>query len=567
MTDYGNLPTQPLVVLRDLPDYGSLPTQPLPVLPGRGTADAGESDRGLVRSGRHVVVAGVVGRVTGFARTIALAAILGTAAVGDAFNGANTLPNMVYELLLGSVFASALLPVLTRARHHDRSRSPMFTQRLIVAALLASAALTAVAVVCAPLAVRVFVADAAQRRLATTFAYLLLPQIFWYAATVLLGAVLNVRDRFGAAAWAPVVNNVIALATCGVFVLLPGPVTLTPTSMTTAQILTLGIGTTAGIAGQAVWVAVALRRTGFRWSRRVRPLPYTWRPVRIALPMMGWLLAYAAISQIGVVVTTRVAFDHHGVSVFNYADLLFQVPYGILAASLLTVLMPRISRAAAAGDRAAMIADLGRGARYLTVALVPMSMGLALLGPVVAAVVFTGRVDGESARLIGATVAASSFGLAPYAVVLLQMRIFYADNDTRTPTLINVVMVATKLVVVAAGVAVLPAHLVVVALGVAASMSYLAGAVTGHVLLRGRYGLLGFSAVAATFTRVIWATVAGGAACAAVMAVAAHTVGAATLGRVLVLIVGAAAGAGGFLLAARAIGIPEVRHTRTLLTV
>ncbi|MFE9581113.1 lipid II flippase MurJ [Nocardia sp. NPDC006044] len=110
-------------------DYGNLPTQPLPL--GTRTPEAPRwkgvqprSARGaLARAGGQVALAGVVSRLTGFTRTIVLAALLGTAAVGDAYTGANNLPNMVYELLLGSVFASAVVPLLTRARRHGRKHS------------------------------------------------------------------------------------------------------------------------------------------------------------------------------------------------------------------------------------------------------------------------------------------------------------------------------------------------------------------------------------------------------------------------------------------------------------
>ncbi|WP_067995399.1 murein biosynthesis integral membrane protein MurJ [Nocardia pseudobrasiliensis] len=521
---------------------------------------------GLARAGGHVAVAGLISRITGFAKTIVVAAAIGAAAVGDSYNLANNMPNMVYELILGSVFASAVVPLLMRSRGLGRARSHEFTQRVLVAAVLGLAAVTAVAVLCAPLLVRLLGAGAERRGLTTLFAYLLLPEIFFYGITVMLTAVLNVRDSFAAAAWAPVVNNVVVLATAGVFVLLPGPVTLTPTSMTTAQVLTLGLGTTAGIAGQAAWVAVALRRNGFHWNFRVRPIPYTWRPVRAATPLLTWVLCYAAISQIGVAVTMRVASDHGGISVYTYADPLFQVPYGILAASLLTVLMPRLSRAAAAGDRPAVIADLGRGARYLTVAMVPMTVAMALLGPVFTAVVFTGRVDADSARLIGAAVAASAFGLAPFALVMLQMRVFYADNDTRTPTLINLAMVATKVSVLAVSAAALPDHAVVVMLSVAGSAAYLVGALAGHLLLRRRYGLLGFSTVAVTFARASWAAALAGWSCLIAMAAARHAVADPMLARLLTLAAGASIGVAVFLLAARALGIPEIRNARTILT-
>lgn len=551
-------------------DYGSFPTQPLPIarprkpIELRGVNPSAHPDA-AARAGRQLALAGMVSRVTGFARTLAVAAVLGTAAVGDAYNGANNFPNMVYELLLGSVLAAAVVPVLIRARRHSRKHSREFTQRLMLAIVLVLAVVTAATVACAPLIARVFVDDPGQRHLTTLLAYLLLPQIFFYGLTVIAGAVLNVRDSFATAAWAPVVNNAIVLVTCGIFVLLPGPIALTPATMTTAQVLTLGIGTTAGIAGQAAWVITALRRNGFEWSWHVRPLPYTWRPVRAGLPVLGWLLVYAAISQVGVIVSMRIAFAYGGVSISGYADLLFQVPYGILAVSVLTVLMPRISRAAARGDRPAMLADLARGARYLTTALVPVTMAMILLVPALAPLVFTGRVGVADAHLIGTVVACSAFGLGPFALVMLQMRVFYADNDTRTPALMNLVMVATKVGTVTLSAVFLSHQAVIVMLGVSGSLSYVAGALTGHLLLRRRHGLLGFSAVAATFRNVAWATACAGIAGLLAISLTHHLIPTVSLERLLSPAVGAMALATVFVLVARAIGIPELRIVRTLL--
>ncbi|MGW4245155.1 murein biosynthesis integral membrane protein MurJ, partial [Nocardia sp. NPDC004722] len=358
----------------------------------------------------------------------------------------------------------------------------------------------------------------------------------------------------------------IVLGTCGVFALLPGPVTLTPGTMTTAQVLTLGLGTTAGIAGQAAWVVAALRHSGFRWSWRARPLPYTLRPVRVGVPIVGWLLVYAAISQVSVAVTMRVAFDHDGVSVNNYAELLFQVPYGILAASVLTVLMPRISRAAAGHDHRAVLADLSRGARYLFTALIPISMAMSLLGPTFATLVFTGRVDPQAARLIGLAIACSAFGLAPFALVMLQMRVFYAYRDTRTPTLINLVMVVTKVAIVTLTATLCTGPVVVVMLGVASSFAYVTGAVTGHLLLRHRHGPLGFGIVAASAHRVAQATVLAGATTLATVFLTTTTITAPTTAQITTLAAGFTSGTLVFLLAAKAIGIPELRVARALVT-
>lgn len=525
----------------------------------------GDSRSTFARATGAVAVATAASRATGLVRTLALAAVLGTAAVGDAYNGANSMPNMVYELLLGGVMSSVFVPALARARLRGRTCSRVFTQRLLLATVLAAAAVTTLAVACAPILVTALVSDAEQSQLATVLAYLLLPEIFFYAIAATVTAVLNVRDSYAPAAWAPVVNNLVVLATVGVFAAVPGPVTLLPSTMTTAQVLVLGVGTTTGIVVQAIWTVAALRRTGFRWSWQVRPVPYTWRPVRVGATLLGWVLLYVAISQVGVAVVLKAAFSHGGVSTYTYADLLFQVPYGILGVSLLTVLMPRISHAVAVGDRDGLVSDMGRAARYSVVALVPAAVAMALLGPMLTTVLFVGRIDVDAARLIGVALALSAFGLPPFALVMLQMRVFYAGSDMRTPTLINAGMVATKIAVVALVVTTLPDSSIVVMLPVASSLSYLVGAVSGHLALRRRYGLLGFHNVLGTFSRALWASIVTGAICVVAVGLSHHLLAnprqaaAATLAAVAVL------GVPTFLLAARKIGIPEIRNARALL--
>ncbi|MBM4522577.1 virulence factor MviN [Rhodococcus hoagii] len=524
-----------------------------------------ESGGGIARTTGAVAVATVASRATGFLRTVALAAVLGTAAVGDAYNGANGLPNMVYELLLGGVLSSVLVPALARARMRGRAHSRLFAQRLLLASLLGAAIVTVAAVLAAPYVVPALVRDPEQSQLATMLAYLLLPEIVFLTIAATVTAVLNVSDSYAPAAWAPVVNNGVVLAAAVSFVLLPGPVTLTPTSMTTAQILVVGIGTTAGIGAQAARTVRALRRTGFRWSWRVRPVPYTLRPVRVGARMIGWILVYVVTSQVGVAVVLRVAFSHDGVSTYTYADLLFQMPYGVLAVSLLTVLMPRIARAVAEGDRAVLIDDMGRAARYSVVALVPAVVAMTLLGPVLTTTVFVGNIDVPAARTIGTALALSAFGLAPFALVMLQMRVFYAGNDMRTPALINIAMVSMKIAVVGASAVTLPSHTVVVMLPVAGSLAYVVGMTCGHLCLRRRYGLLGFRAVAETFVRVLWASVAAGVFCIAAVGLAhlliddPRTAAAATLAAAVTF------GVPAFLLAAKAIGIPEVHNAKALL--
>ncbi|MFI5500993.1 lipid II flippase MurJ [Nocardia asteroides] len=286
---------------------------------------------------------------------------------------------------------------------------------------------------------------------------------------------------------------------------------------------------------------------------------------------MGWLLVYAVISQIGFATTMRIAFDRGGVSIYTHAELLFQVPYGILAASILTVLMPRVSRAAGLGDHGAVAADLALGARYLSVALIPITMAMALLGPSFTALVFTGRVDADAAAMIGTAVACSAFGLAPFALVMLQMRVFYAYNDTRTPALLNLVMVTTKVSILVAAATLLTDRTVIVIPSDASSLASVVGAADGHILLRRRRGLLGFSTVATTITRVCGATVLVGATGFGAVVLTYTSLDLGHLEQITALTAGTAGTAGtaaaivAFATSAYVIEIPELRTVRNLL--
>ncbi|MHA3704874.1 murein biosynthesis integral membrane protein MurJ [Jatrophihabitans sp. YIM 134969] len=486
------------------------------VAPAAGAAPAAESNRGILSSSRTMAIASLTSRVTGLLRTVAIAAVLGSIAgnISDPYNSANALPNMVYELLVGGVLSSVLIPLIVFAQEHDRDRGEAYTQRLLSIATAALGVATMLAVLAAPLITAVVVGEQAKRPLTTIFATLLLPEIFFYGISALFVAVLNSRGVFGPGAWAPVWNNVVVLATVAVFLVMPGD-TPTIAGITTAQILVLGIGTTLGIVVQALAVVPALRRSGFRWRWRFRATSAEENGRLREVRTLGlWVLGYVAASQVGVVVIQRVGTSQGdtGYSTFVYADLLFQVPYGIVGVSLLTALMPRMSRAAANGDLRAVVDDLGLGARLSAVALVPITFGLIVLGPSLTTAILVGKFEPSAASLVGVVLAMSAFGLLPFAIVMLQLRVFYAMRDARTPTLINVGMVASKVVVVLLAVTLFDSDRhVIEALGVGTSLSYVVGMVIGHVLLQRRLGTLGFRAVGVTVLRIALASAVGAA--------------------------------------------------------
>lgn len=485
-----------------------------PEATGTAAAAAPVADKGLMANSRSMAVASLVSRITGFLRSSLLVAAIGTHEVGDAYNLGNNFPNMVYELLLGGVLSSVLIPLLVQAQEDDEDGGMAYTQRLLSIATVALAAATMLAVVCAPLIASGFVGNGPQRSLTTLFATLLLPEIFFYGIGAMFMAVLNIRHSYAPGAWSPVLNNVVMIVTIGVFFALPGPHTLTPSSMTTTQVVVLGVGTTLGIAAQALVLIPALRRSGFRWRWRLRARANELGRMRELGTLATWVFAYVVASQIGVTVIGVVGGRGRAFAVFTNADLLIQMPYGILVVSLLTALMPRLSRAAAREQHDEVIDDLGLGARLSAVTLVPITAGLIVLGQALTIVLFSyGQNSIDSARLIGTALAASAFGLFPFAMVMLQLRVFYAMRDGRTPALINVCMVGTKIVIV-----LVCSHLfddpakIAVSLTTATSASYVVGAVAGHVLLTRRLGNLRFGSVAATVTKVGVASALGGLA-------------------------------------------------------
>ncbi|MDN5918814.1 MAG: murein biosynthesis integral membrane protein MurJ [Pseudonocardia sp.] len=496
----GEETTAPLDRVRAAPDPGS----------GPGSEQPGS----LVRSSGLIAIASLVSRLTGFLRNLALVAVLGLTVVNDSYTVSNTLPNIVYELLLGGVLTSVMIPVLIRAQTDDADGGDAFTRRLLTVVGAGLLVATALAVLAAPLLTALFISSdesgRANPELATAFAFLLLPQIFFYGIGALLGAVLNSKQVFGPFAWAPVLNNLVLLAVLAVYVLVPGEISADPVRMGDPKLLVLGLGTTFGIVVQAVVLIPAIRRIGFRY----RPL-WGWDPrLTLAGGMALWIVGYVLAGQAGYIITTRVATaaDAGSVSTYTNAWLLLQVPYGVLGVSLLTALMPRMSRAAAEGNTRQVTADLSLGARLSTVGLMPMAALLTVFGTELGVALFSiGAGSGTGAARLGATVAASAFGLLPYAVTMLQMRVFYAMTDSRTPTLIQIGMIAVKIPLLLLCPVLLPVEQVVLGLAAANGLSFVVGAVIGQVLLARRLGRVRTREVLSTLWRTTAASIVGAA--------------------------------------------------------
>lgn len=395
----------------------------------------------LLRDNVSVAAGTALSRVTGVVRIIALYVAV-DASLRDAYLLANNTPNIIYELILGGVLTATLVPLFTEHLvHHDDEATSAVASTTLVALVV----VTAGAFAAAPLLIALYATNPGPgvdpdvlRSVGTNLAFLFAPQVFFYGAMALGSALLNSRRRFFAAAWAPVLNNVLVSAMLfSVPAIIGGQRDLPQAARDTSLRLVLGIGTTVGIVVMALSLLPALKRAGVRVRFRV-----DWRhpAVRRAMALSGWTIGYVIANQIAAQVVNVLARPGSG-DVTNYATafMFLQLPHGLLAVSLMTTFQPDLARTASIGDRLEFNRRLLLGLRLLNLAIVPAAVGYLVLTRAfttgaVETGLSSGRIDAVGiARVLGGF----ALGLIGFSMYLFVLRGFYALQDTRTPFLLN----------------------------------------------------------------------------------------------------------------------------------
>jgi len=488
----------------------------------------------LVRSGAGMAIGTLVSRGTGFLRTLILVYAVGLGALNSAYNNANTLPNTVYYLMLGGIFTSVVVPLLVRAARRDPDHGEAYAQRMFTLGAVALLVVTVVATLLAGPLVDLYAPTihgppgsplAAEHHLMVVWAYIFIPQIFFYGMSSLIGAILNTRGRFAAPMWAPVVNNLVVIVITGLYVVTVG-LHKNPQNISAAGVQLLGIGTTLGVILQTVALFPSLRRAGFRW----RPT-LAFRPGEVSEmgQMAGWMTIYVisqwAANLIVQIVANAASPGVNGYSAYSIAWQLFQLPYAIIGISVITALLPRMSEHASARRYSLVRDDFSIGVRLASVLVVPAAIFLALLGGPVAEFLFSyGSANAYSARYIGEVFGLFSLGLVPYMLTQLQLRVFYSFKDSRTAALVGVLIMVVGITGNYIALSVLPRADVVAGLAIAYGIANLTGAAAGWALLLRRVGSLDGWAIARSLTRMHVATVPGVVFAVAVMIGAGHVV-------------------------------------------
>ncbi|WP_052305614.1 MULTISPECIES: murein biosynthesis integral membrane protein MurJ [Thermomonospora] len=544
--------------------------QPPPPRPAQDGAPAGDAPGGgrassLLRSGALMALGTLTSRVTGFLRTAILAAALGTAALGDAYNTANTIPVIVYDLLLGGILTAVVVPLIVRAKERDPGYGVRFEQRLFTLAVVGLAAMTVVAMLLAPVFIdyiygRDFTGD--KRDLAVLFTRLFAIQIFFLGLSAFCGAILNTRNRFAAPMWAPVLNNIVICCT-GVLFILVTTGTVTPESISGTEVAILVCGTVGGIATQTLALWPSLHASGFRWRPR---LDFQHGELGQIGRMAGWSLVYLVLTQTGFAVTTSLLNSAgeqapgYGYSPYSYAYQLFQLPYAIIGVTVITALLPRMSAHAAEGKSALVRDDFSSGVRLASVIILPAAALMVVLGPEIIAVALEhGEVDREAGLAIAHIMQVFAVALVPFAAYQLMLRVFYAHNDTRTPAFIAVATVGTNIAAAITVYNVLEAEKVAIGIAAGFAVANTVGLLVSWAVLRRKLGGLDGRRITGTHLKLlvaVWPLVGFAYAAQAVMEA---WLGTGFVAALLALIIGGTGGCALYVLFARLLRVAEVQ--------
>jgi putative peptidoglycan lipid II flippase len=438
----------------------------------------------LFRASSVMAIGTIISRITGFIGGVIMIATLGTALLADAFNVANTMPNILYNLLVGGALTAIFVPQLVRA-FDDADGGHLFASRLVTTISGILLVLVIIGVIFAPQLVYIYAPSFStpgfetEREIAIAFTRYCLPQIFFLGLFTMLGQVANARGSFAPLMWAPIANNLVVIVVFSAF-LIKWP-SVNVDSITSTQIQILGWGTTAGIIVQALILIPVVKRSGIK----IRP---KWGVAGLgkSFSLAGWTLVYVLISQIGYLITVNVATTAAvdsakagittgvGFTPFKNAYLIMLLPYSIVTISIVTALLPHMSKLAINKKVEDVKEQLLRAIKTVAVLTIPSSVAFLLFGPLITEVLFFG-IDKNDGIYIGYVLSALSLGLVAFSINLVLIRGFNAFEDTRTQVwsilIINIISVGLSYLFLA----VLPSDWVTVGLGFAFSVSYLIG--------------------------------------------------------------------------------------------
>ncbi|MGW1539469.1 murein biosynthesis integral membrane protein MurJ [Streptomyces sp. NPDC002309] len=547
---------------RHAPETTPAPAPAAPAKSGRAA--------GLLKSSAVMAAGTMVSRLTGFIRSAMIVSALGVGLLGDTFQVAYQLPTMIYILTVGGGLNSVFVPQLVRAMKEDDDGGEAYANRLLTLVMVALGALTVLSFLGAPLLIRMLsdavASDPAANEVGVTFVRFFLPSIFFMGIHVVMGQILNARGRFGAMMWTPVLNNIVIIATLGMFLWVYG--TAEHSGMKVTNIppegeRLLGLGVLLGLVVQALAMIPYLRETGFRIRLR-----FDWKGHGLgkAVTLAKWTVLFVLANQAGAIVVTQLStaagkdspVDGTGFAAYANAQLIWGLPQAIITVSLMAALLPRLARSAAEDDAGAVRDDISQGLRTTAVAIVPIAFGFLALGIPMCTLMF-GSSGSSEATNMGFMLMAFGLGLIPYSVQYVVLRAFYAYEDTRTPFYNTVIVAGVNAGASVLCYFVLPSRWAVVGMAASYGLAYVIGVgVAWRRLSKRLGGSLDGARVMRTYARLSIASVPAALLSGAACYYITQAVGQGVAGSFAALVAGGAVLLGVFYVAARRMRIEEL---------
>jgi putative peptidoglycan lipid II flippase len=477
----------------------------------------------LRTSAVYVAVGTGVSRLTGLLRFVALAWALGQTLLADSYNLANTTPNMLYDVVLGGVLSATFIPVfvdrLANRSEDDAfdSISAVLTVSLVVLGITTVAALIAAPYIIDALTALDSHAHPAQvhrveleRQVATMFLRWFVIQIAAYGLFALGTALLNTRRRFVAVAWAPIVNNVVCILILIWFGLWAGNgASLASVEQHKGQLVLLGLGTSLGVVLQAVALVPSLRQADLGLLR------WRWNPyddaLRTVVRLGGWTFGFVLANQVALFVVTILAGSVPGpdpVSSYTYAYAFFQLPYGVIAVTVMSVVTPDLAERWSTKQQGAFLHRMTGGLRAILALIIPSAVGMLLLAkPAVALLLGNGHSTPAATATAGAALAMFALGLPGFSAYLYFVRVL--QSMQRTKVAFFLYLAENGLNIVLALILVHP--LGVRGLALSLSIAYTVAALLALAVFHQWFGRLASKETWAPLGRVLIATVVMGA--------------------------------------------------------
>jgi putative peptidoglycan lipid II flippase len=464
--------------------------------PGLGTATA------------YVAAGTLISRITGLLRILVAIYALGYSTLSDSFNLANNTPNIVHDLVLGGILTATFVPVFV-SRLATRSEQEAVESISAVLTLAACVLLVATVVffLAAPLIIDLYTVGShgpgivAERQVATSLLRLFAPQLLAYGAISLITAVLNTARRFSAPAFAPILNNVVAIGILMAFAATAHTHSLAAVQHDHRLLLLLGVGTTMGVVVQAAALVPSLLHCGLR----VRP---RWRPsdpaVREIVNLSGWTFGFVIANQAAVFVVSAIAvrIGAATLTAYTYASIFFQLPFGIVAVSVMTTIAPVLASRFAGGDTAGFAEQFGLGLRRTLAGVIPAVVGYLLLARPAISLISLGAGSAHhssGAHLTATMLELLALGLPGYCIYLLAILAFQAMRDTRTPFFLYLLENGLNILLAFGFRSTLGAK----GLALSLSVAYTVAALAALIVLRTRVGGLGGFSVVRYVSRTV----------------------------------------------------------------